>query len=110
MSEYGLMAEFADADTLLAATQRTHDAGYRRIDAYSPFPIEGMGEALGYKGSPISWFVLIGGIVGALAGFGLQYYVAVIATPMNVGGRPDLSWPAFVPISFETTILGAALA
>jgi hypothetical protein len=110
VSSYGLMAEFEDADKLLAATERVREAGYRRIDAYSPFPIDGMGEALGIKGSPLSWIVLIGGIVGGLAGFGLQFYVAVIATPNNIGGRPLLSWPAFVPISFETTILGAALA
>lgn len=109
-SSYGLMAEFENADKLLAATQRTHEAGYRRIDAYSPYPIDGLGEAIGFTRSSISWIVLIGGIVGGLAGFGLQYYVAVIANPINVGGKPMFSWPAFVPITFETTILGAALA
>ncbi len=110
ISSYGLMAQFEDAEKLLAATQRTREAGYRRIDAYSPFPIDGLGEALGFTHSLISWIVLIGGIVGAAAGFGLQYYVSVIANPINVGGKPTFSWPAFVPITFETTILGAAVA
>ncbi len=110
ISLYGLMAQFEDAEKLLAATQRTREAGYRRIDAYSPFPIDGLGEALGFTHSLISWIVLVSGIVGAAAGFGLQYYVSVIANPINVGGKPTFSWPAFVPITFETTILGAAVA
>lgn len=109
-SLYGLLAEFENSETLLIAAQRAHEMGYRRMDAYAPFPMEGLGEALGLNKTPISVIVLLGGIVGGLAGFGLQYYVAVIATPMNVGGRPLNSWPAFVPITFETTILGAALA
>src|SRR5579859_1016874 len=98
---YGLMAEFDDADQLLDATQRTHAAGYRKIDAYAPFPVDGLSEALGLTRTSISWIVLLGGIVGGLAGFGLQYYVAVIATPNNIGGRPLLSWPSFIPITFE---------
>lgn len=109
-SIYGLMAEFSGADQLLAATQHTHDAGYQRIDAYSPFPIDGLGEALGFTRSSISWIVLVGGIVGGVAGFGLQYFVSVIANPINVGGKPLFSWPAFMPVTFETTILGAAVA
>jgi hypothetical protein len=109
-SIYGLMAEFNDADELLAATQHTHNAGYQRIDAYSPFPIDGLGEALGFRRSSISWIVLMGGIIGGVAGFGLQYYVSVIVNPINVGGKPLFSWPAFMPITFETTILGAAVA
>ncbi len=109
-SMYGLMAEFDDGEKLVAATQRTHEAGYRRIDAYAPFPVDGLPEALGITHTLLSWIVLLGGIVGALAGFGLQYYVAVIAEPIIVGGKPTFSWPAFVPVTFETTILGAALA
>src|SRR5690349_7555830 len=109
-SSYGLMAQFDDADQLLVATRRTHEAGYRRMDAYSPFPVDGLSEALGLTRSAISWIVLLGGIVGGAAGFGLQVYVSVIATPMNVGGKPMFSWPAFIPITFETTILGAAVA
>lgn len=107
---YGLLAEFDDADKLLAATERTREAGYRRIDAYSPFPVDGLAEALGFTNTRISWIVLIGGILGGLAGFGLQYYVAVIAMPLNVGGKPFNSWPSFIPVTFEATILGAALA
>lgn len=107
---YGVMAEFEDADRLVTATQRTREAGYQRIDAYAPFPVDGLAEALGVTKSAVSWIVLLGGIVGALAGYGLQYYIAVIANPINVGGKPLNSWPSFVPVTFETTILGAALA
>ena len=106
---YGLLAEFDDGEALLAATQRARAEGYRRMDAYSPFPVEGLAEALGSTRTGMSWLVLLGGIAGGVAGFGLQYYVAVIAMPYNVGGRPLLSWPSFIPITFETTILGAAL-
>ncbi len=107
---YGLLAEFDDADSLVWATRRTREAGYRKIDAYAPFPVDGLSEALGLERSVISLFVLLGGIVGGIAGFGLQYYVAVIATPINVGGKPLNSWPSFIPVTFELTILGAALA
>ena len=107
---YGLMAEFENAELLVAATRRTHEAGYRRMDAYAPFPVDGLAEALGVSRTPLSVITLIGGVVGGLAGFGLQYYVAVIAEPLNVGGKPLNSWPSFVPVTFETAILGAALA
>ncbi len=107
---YGLLAEFDDADKLVAATQAARTAGYRRLDAYSPFPVDGLAEALGFTRTPLGWIVLAGGLLGALAGFGLQYYTAVIALPLNVGGKPFNSWPSFIPITFETTILGAALA
>lgn len=107
---YGLLAEFENAEQLVRATRRSREAGYQRIDAYSPFPVDGLPEALGLTRTSLSWIVLLGGIVGALAGFGLQYYVAVIAVPLNVGGKPLNSWPSFIPITFETTILGAALA
>ncbi len=109
-SIYGLLAEFDDADTLVKAAQRTHDAGYRKTDAYAPFPVDGLAEALGVKRTSLSWIVLLGGIVGGLGGFGLQYWVAVIAEPINVGGKPLNSWPSFIPVTFEATILGAALA
>jgi hypothetical protein len=109
-SIYGLLAEFENAESLVAATRQTREAGYQRIDAYAPFPVDGLSEALGLTRTSLSWIVLLGGILGAIGGFGLQYYVGVIAMPLNVGGKPLNSWPSFVPVTFELMILGAALA
>ena len=106
---YGLMVEFKGPDDLLAAVNRVRKEGYRRIDAYTPFPVEGLAEALGFHRSPLPLFVLIGGIVGCVGGFFLQYYAAVIGYPLNIGGRPLNSWPAFIPVTFEMTILVAAI-
>ena len=107
---YGLMAEFEDANALTQAAQRTYDEGYRKMDAYSPFPIEHVWEAMGVHDRPVSFFVLCGGIVGLVAGFGLCYWVSTIAYPLNVGGRPFNSWPSFIPVTFELTILFASFA
>jgi hypothetical protein len=107
---YGLMAEFDDPTALVAATARAHHEGYRRLDAYSPFPIEALHEALGAPASRLPLIVLIGGLFGCIGGYLLQYWVAVIAYPLNVGGKPLHSWPAFIPVTFECTILAAALA
>ncbi len=106
---YGLMAEFDDPQALVRATRRAYEVGYRRMDAYSPFPIEELSEAIGVHGTAVPLLVLIGGLVGGAAGFGLQYWVAAIAYPLNVGGRPFNSWPSFVPVTFELTVLIAAL-
>ena len=106
---YGLMAEFDQPETLLAATQQAYTAGYRRMDAYTPFPVEGLAEALGFHRTRLPLVVLLGGIIGGVGGFLLQYYAAVIDYPLNVGGRPLNSWPAFIPVTFELTILVAAL-
>jgi hypothetical protein len=106
---YGLLAEFDDPNRLVAATHRAHEAGYRRMDAYSPFPIEEVYEAMGEPPTKLPLLVLIGGLLGGSGGFGLAYWVSVIAYPINVGGRPFNSWPAFIPITFECTILLAAL-
>jgi hypothetical protein len=104
------MAEFDDANALVAATRRAHDEGYRRMDAYSPFPIEELHEALGSHHSRLPLIVLIGGLCGCVGGYALQYWAAAIAYPLNVGGRPFNSWPSFIPVTFECTILVAALS
>jgi hypothetical protein len=102
------VAEFDSPGALLAATRETTRAGYTRTDAFSPYPIHGMGEALNFQDRRLSLFVLIGGIVGCLAGYGLEYWTQVIAFPMNIGGRPYHAWVAFIPPAFETTILFGA--
>jgi len=107
---YGLLAEFDRPDDLLAAAHRAHEAGYRRMDAYTPLPIAGLAEAIGFRRTHLPLIVLLGGIVGGVGGYLLQYYASVIDYPLNVGGRPLHSWPAFIPVTFELTILGAALA
>jgi len=108
-SVYGLLAEFEDGDQLLAAAQRTYEAGFRRLDAYSPFPVHGLAEAIGFRRNAVPLLVLLGGLAGAAIGFGLQYWISVTAYPLNVGGRPLNSWPSFIPVTFEMTILIAAL-
>ena len=108
-SIYGLMAEFDTPDDLLEAAHRAHAEGYRRMDAYSPFPVAGLAEAIGFHRTRIPLVVLLGGIAGGLGGYLLQYYTAVIDYPLNVGGRPLHSWPAFIPVTFEMTVLIAAL-
>lgn len=106
---YGLMAEFDKPDKLVAAVRRARAKGYRRVDAFTPFPVEGLEEALEMKHTWVPLIVLIGGVLGAVSGYALQYYVSVIAYPLNVGGRPLNSLPMFVPVVFEMTILLAAL-
>ena len=106
---YGLIAEFASPAALVEAAHRAHAEGYRRMDAYSPFPVEELAEAIGFKKTRIPLVVFTGGLLGCIGGFFMQYYAAVIDYPLNIGGRPLHSWPAFVPVTFECTILGAAL-
>lgn len=107
---YGLMAEFETPTDVVAAARRVHEEGYRRIDAFSPYPIEELSEAIGVHSTKMPLIVLIGGIVGLVAGYLMQYYTHVVAYPLNVGGKPFHSWPQFIPITFETTVLGASLA
>ena len=102
---YGLMAEFDSAQALLDAAAKVRGAGYTRADAYSPFPIHGLAEALGFRERKIAPIVLAFGIIGALAGYGLEYWTQVIAFPMNVGGRPFHAWVSFIPPAFETPSL-----
>ena len=108
-SLYGLLAEFDDPERLLAAARRAHQEGYRRMDAYTPFPIEELGEAVEFHHSRLPLLVLLGGLIAGLAGFALCYWTSVIDYPLNVGGKPLNSWPAFIPVVFECTVLGAAL-
>jgi hypothetical protein len=107
---YGLLAEFEGPTSLVSAAERTHHEGFRFVDAYSPYPIEELHEALGSHHTRLPLIVLIGGLVGCLGGYALQYWVSVLAYPINVGGKPLHSWPAFIPVTFECTILGAALS
>jgi hypothetical protein len=106
---YGLMAEFDTPEALLEAAQRTYNDGYRRMDAYSPFPVDGLAEAVGFHHTRLPLIVLIGGVLGAVGGFLLQYWISVVDYPLNIGGKPYNSWPAFIPVTFETTVLAAAL-
>jgi ActD protein len=107
---YGLMAELPSAEALIAAARKIHDAGYTRVDAFTPYPIEELSEALGHHRSKLPPIVLTGGLLGGLGGYFLQYWVAVLHYPLNVGGRPFHSWPAFIVPTFECTILAAALS
>lgn len=106
---YGYLAEFQTADALLAAAHRIREAGYRRLDAFSPFPVEGLPEAVGIEDSALPYWMLGGGLAGALTGYGIQYFSAVIDYPILVGGKPFNSWPAFIPVTFELAVLFAAL-
>src|SRR5262245_58288573 len=109
-SLFGLLAEFDDHEKLLAAARRAYSEGYRRMDAYSPFPISGLAESLGRRGTAVPLIVLLGGMASGLGGYFMQWYAMVRDYPLNVGGRPLHSWPAFIPITFELTVLGGALA
>ncbi len=107
-SVYGLIAKFDTPEEVVEATRQARAAGYKRMEAYSPFPIEELAEILNFK-PKIQYLVFIGGVLGALSGFALQYYASVIAYPLIIGGRPFNSWPAFIVIEFEMTILFAGL-
>jgi len=107
---YGLMAEFETPTDIVNAAKRTHQAGYRKIDAYSPFPIEELAEAIGFHRDGVALITLIGGLLGMFGGYFMQYWIHAINYPTNVGGRPFNSWPAFIVVTFELTILCAGLA
>ncbi|MEX0776896.1 MAG: DUF3341 domain-containing protein [Phycisphaeraceae bacterium] len=107
---YGLLAEYQDAEALVAAARRCREAGYTAMDAFSPYPIEALDEALGIGRTRLPLFVAVAAVVGGLGGYFLQYYTAVIDYPWMIGGKPLHSWPMFLPITFECTILVAGLA
>lgn len=107
---HGLLASFDSSEALLHATRAAREAGYRRLDAFTPFPVEGLAQALAVDASPLPWIMLAGALVGGAFGFGLPWYSSVIDYPLNIGGRPLNAWPAFIVIAFEMTILGGALA
>jgi hypothetical protein len=107
---YGMMAEFETAQALLSATETTTAAGYTKTDAFSPFPIHGLFDALRIKEKKVAPIILTFGLIGLAAGAGLEYWTQVIAYPMNIAGRPHWAWVAYIPPAFETTILFAAFS
>ncbi len=107
---YGLLAEFETAAQLLEAVRRLRTEGYKDMEAYSPFPLEGLNEALGPTRNRVPMLMLLGGLAAAIGSYFIQYYAAVIDYPINSGGRPYHSWPAFIPAVVELAILGAVLA
>jgi hypothetical protein len=107
---YGLMAEFANPTDLVLAARRAHEAGYRRMDGYSPFPVEELSDAIGFHKDNVSLVVLIGGLVGGSIGYLMQWWISAISYPINVGGKPYHSWPAFIVVTFEMTVLFAGVA
>jgi len=107
---YGLLAEFETADAILDATRKARQAGYREMDAYTPYPVEGLATELDLPRTSVPFVVLVAGLVGAAVGFFMQYWTMAVDYPFNVGGRPLNSWPVFIPITFEMLILVSALA
>jgi hypothetical protein len=107
---HGLMAEFADHERAVEAARRAYEAGYRTMEAYTPFPVEGLSDALGHKRTAVPLIVMIGALCGGSGGYFMMWYASVVDYPLNIGGRPLHSWPAFVPITFELMVLAAALS
>ena len=107
---YGLLARFDTPQGLVDAAHQVHEAGYHKVDAYTPYPMEEVIEALHQHDSKVPWIVFLGGVAGALTGFGMQYFAAVIDFPMNVAGKPTYAWPMYIPITFELTVLLAAFS
>lgn len=105
---YGVVAEFDDAEAILTAAQKAKNEGYTRMDAYTPFAVENLDEALGMQPTRLGWVVLVMGITGALVGFFMQLYANASFYPLNIGGKPLNSWPNFVVITFECTVLFSA--
>ena len=117
---YGLLAEFQDSDALIHAAQVVTEKGYRKVEAYSSIPVEGLADALNYRWSWVPYVVFCGGLTGATLGFLMQFFIStgfsiefptsIFSVPVNIGGRPTNSWPLFIPVTFECTILFAAFS
>jgi hypothetical protein len=107
---YGLLAEFDNPTDLLLAARRAHEEGYRKMDGYSPFPVEGLAEAMGFERDRMPLVVLIGGMLGCAGGYLMQWWISAVSYPINVGGKPYHSWPAFFVVTFEVTVLCAGLS
>ena len=107
---YALVAEYREPEEILAAANAAREAGYRKIEAYTPFPVEGLDEGLGFSPTRLGWVVLIMGIIGAVTGFFMQWYANVHFYPLNIGGKPLNSWPNFIVITYEFTILFASFS
>lgn len=108
-SLYAVVAEFRDEHDLIIAAEKARQAGYTKIEAYTPFPVHGVSEAMGFEDNRLKWMIFFGGVFGAVTGVLLQWWVSAVAYPHNVGGRPYFSWPNFIPITFECMVLFAAL-
>ncbi len=107
---FGIVAEFTTPEEVLSAARRTKEAGYEKVEAYTPFPVHGLADALGPEDHRVKWIIFWGGVAGAIGGFYMQWWVSAVAYPHNVGGKPLFSWPAFVPITFECMVLIASFA
>jgi hypothetical protein len=110
MQLYGVMGEFETPEAILHAARKAREAGYRHITAYTPIPVEGLAQIIGFRWTAVPLITLLGGLAGGLSGFGMEYWMSAMSYPLNVGGRPLNSWPAFIPVTFELTILGASLS
>ena len=107
---YGLMAEFDNVNDVITAARRVYGAGYRKMDAYSPFPLEELSEAIGFHKNGVALVCLVGGLLGCTGAFTLQWWINTISYPVNIGGRPFNSWPSFIIVTFEMTILFSGLS
>jgi Alternative complex III, ActD subunit len=107
---YGMMAEFEKPSELIAACEKARESGFRKMDAYSPFAVTGLSDALGFRRSKVALITLLGGLFGCFGGFYMQYWISAVNYPINSGGRPYNSWPSFIPVTFEMTILAAAIS
>ncbi|KAA0224741.1 MAG: hypothetical protein AKCLJLPJ_01684 [Fimbriimonadales bacterium] len=107
---FGIVAQYEDSDQLIEAARRARDAGYTKMDGYAPFAIEELPDILGNRDDRIPWVMFFGGMFGAIGGFGLQVWVANVDYALNIGGRPNISWPSFVPVTFECMVLAAAIS